>query len=233
MSPHENPSGTESIEAATVILIRDSDAGVEVLMVERNPDIHFGGMWVFPGGRVDEADWQGIDRSAPNAGHDAAKVAAVRETAEEAGLASEAGSFVTHSHWLPPMRKGRRYSTWFFIAAAPVGEVTTDDGEITNHRWVTPTDALTARDEGRIELVPPTWVTLHRLTAAGSVAEALREAADREPPFFVTTLVNGAYAPVAVWEPDAAYHSGDLEAEGPRRRLVMASSGWHWDGAAP
>ena len=78
-------------------------------------------------------------------------------------------------HWLPPARQGRRYSTWFFIARAPHGEVTIDDGEITDHRWTTPTEALRARDAGKIELVPPTWVTLHRLSRATSVVEALEE----------------------------------------------------------
>ena len=44
--------------AATVMLVRDVDAGgIEVLMVRRAAAAAFaGGMYVFPGGRVDEAD---------------------------------------------------------------------------------------------------------------------------------------------------------------------------------
>ena len=44
--------------AATVVLVRDSEQGPEALLVQRSQAVqHMGGMWVFPGGRVDEADY--------------------------------------------------------------------------------------------------------------------------------------------------------------------------------
>ena len=44
--------------AATVVVVRDGDDGLEVLMVLRNRKLKFGGgSWVFPGGRVDETDY--------------------------------------------------------------------------------------------------------------------------------------------------------------------------------
>ena len=49
----------EAIPAATVILLRDTPAGVETLMLRRNSKLAFGGMWVFPGGRVDPTDHEG------------------------------------------------------------------------------------------------------------------------------------------------------------------------------
>jgi len=43
--------------AATVLLLRDSRGQLEVLMMQRAGSVAFlGGMWVFPGGRVDPAD---------------------------------------------------------------------------------------------------------------------------------------------------------------------------------
>src|SRR3954464_10948767 len=43
--------------AASVIVLRDSDAGPEVLLVQRNPAARFmGGAWVFPGGAVHDDD---------------------------------------------------------------------------------------------------------------------------------------------------------------------------------
>ncbi|MDP6944221.1 MAG: lipoyl(octanoyl) transferase LipB, partial [Myxococcota bacterium] len=42
-------------------------------------------------------------------------------------------------------------------------DVTIDDGEITEHEWMRPVDAMKRRDVGDIELAPPTWVTLNRL----------------------------------------------------------------------
>ncbi|WP_084583069.1 NUDIX hydrolase [Sphingomonas azotifigens] len=78
-------SSPEAIPAATVIVMRDVAGGPpELLMVERSRAMAFaGGALVFPGGRIDPGDHLLTDR------HDdaAARVAAIRETIEEAGLA--------------------------------------------------------------------------------------------------------------------------------------------------
>lgn len=69
--------------AATVLLLRDGAAGLEVFMVVRHREIEFaGGALVFPGGRVEEDD-------AALAGPDpldAFRVAGIRETFEECGV---------------------------------------------------------------------------------------------------------------------------------------------------
>ena len=55
-------SGDEpALPAATVVVLRDGADGPETLMLRKNSKIAFGGMWVFPGGKVDEADWEGAD----------------------------------------------------------------------------------------------------------------------------------------------------------------------------
>ncbi|WP_313535956.1 NUDIX domain-containing protein [Sphingomonas sp.] len=78
-------SQVEAIPAATVIVMREVAGGPpELLMVERSRAMAFaGGALVFPGGRIDPGDHLLTD------GHDdaAARVAAIRETIEEAGLA--------------------------------------------------------------------------------------------------------------------------------------------------
>ena len=39
--------------AATVVLVRDGEYGMEALLVQRSNAVrHMGGMWVFPGGKV-------------------------------------------------------------------------------------------------------------------------------------------------------------------------------------
>ncbi|GIR37650.1 MAG: hypothetical protein CM15mP49_30350 [Actinomycetota bacterium] len=71
------------IPASTVIPIRDSVHGIEVLMIKRNTKLSFAeGMWVFPGGKVDEED-----RIKGATDDDSAKTAACRECLEESGLA--------------------------------------------------------------------------------------------------------------------------------------------------
>ena len=75
----------DAIPAATVIIVRDrSGAAPELLMVERAADMAFaGGAWVFPGGRIDDAD----EVLAGNLGQDGgARVAAIREAIEETAI---------------------------------------------------------------------------------------------------------------------------------------------------
>lgn len=79
------PPPTSFIPAATVILFRPGgDGAAEILMLERARGMAFAaGMLVFPGGRIDAGD------RAMAGDHDdhAARIAAIRETIEEAGLA--------------------------------------------------------------------------------------------------------------------------------------------------
>ena len=76
--------------AATVIILRDTEAGPEVLMLKRSGRAgFFPNAWVFPGGRVDEADGATQTRGDAlglHANDRAFGVAAIRETFEEAGI---------------------------------------------------------------------------------------------------------------------------------------------------
>ena len=88
-------SGPDGIAAATIIIFRNppgGDGAPEVLMTVRSRNMTFaGGMAVFPGGRVDPADYALGDMVAAEAGlapdEAAHQIAAVRETLEETGLA--------------------------------------------------------------------------------------------------------------------------------------------------
>jgi 8-oxo-dGTP pyrophosphatase MutT (NUDIX family) len=80
------------IPAATVVIFRHAANGgpPELLMVQRAKEMRFaGGAAVFPGGRIDEADRVLAAALAPETDPDltAARIAAVRETLEETGLA--------------------------------------------------------------------------------------------------------------------------------------------------
>ena len=157
----EDDSGVAApIPAATVVLLRDGDAGIELLMLKKNSKITFGGMWVFPGGKIDAEDYPisgDVDR--------AARVAAARETQEEAGLSVSAEEFVQIAHWTPPPGPQKRFATWFFAAQISGDEdIAIDDGEIKAHAWIRPQDALAKHAEGEIDLVPPTWITLYHLS---------------------------------------------------------------------
>jgi 8-oxo-dGTP pyrophosphatase MutT (NUDIX family) len=161
-------------QAATVIVLRGGGAGLEVLLVKRNPASRFmGGAWVFPGGAVDAADGE----------HDAAhRAAGVREVQEEAGLAlPDADALVRFSRWITPAQVRTRFDTHFFLAAAPEGQQPRPDGgETVDARWYTPAGALDAYRDGEIELVFPTIKHLEALAPFGSADELLAWAQGRD-----------------------------------------------------
>jgi 8-oxo-dGTP pyrophosphatase MutT (NUDIX family) len=217
----------EAIPAATVLLIRDGDDGIEILMLRRDSKLAFaGGMWVFPGGRVDADDYP-ADR--PDDVEAAVRAAAVREAHEESGLAVVPESLVAFSHWTPPPVAIKRFATWFFLAPAPEGAVTIDDGEIRDHFWARPADVLRRRDEGELELAPPTWVSLDVLRRSPNVAGALAVAEAAETEYFVTNIARAEGGGVALWHGDAGYEDGDPDRPGPRHRLWMLRDGWRYE----
>lgn len=79
----------EAIPAATVIVMRRCEQGPpELLMVERARTMAFaGGALVFPGGRIDPGDHALAALRGGDAEEDAGRIAAIRETVEEAGVA--------------------------------------------------------------------------------------------------------------------------------------------------
>ena len=88
----EDAQPTVSIPAATVIVFRRSSGGgaPEILMITRHRAMAFaGGMAVFPGGRLDEADYELAAQIAGQLDPEEAahRIAAIRETLEETGLA--------------------------------------------------------------------------------------------------------------------------------------------------
>ncbi len=219
--------GEAPVPAATVILLRDGAEGLETLMLRRNSKLAFvGGMWVFPGGRVDPEDREGL---APDdeVGH--ARLAAVREAREEAGIEVDEASLVTLSHWTPPPITPKRFLTWFFLAPAPAAEVVIDEGEIHDHQWMRPEDALRRRDAQEIELAPPTWVTLHELAQRATVGDALAAAGAREPERFETHIGISSSGPVALWFGDAGFEDSDADKPGPRHRLRMKDDQWSYE----
>ena len=156
--------------AATAMLLRDGDTGLEVLLVQRNPEQRFmGGAWVFPGGAV-----QDDDADPPTA--------ALRELEEEAGLRLEdVEQLVPFSRWITPVEVKTRFDTLFYVAAAPPdAEPRVDGAECVDARWIRPSEALEAGERGELMLVFPTIKHLEQLAQMRSVEHALEAARSRQ-----------------------------------------------------
>jgi 8-oxo-dGTP pyrophosphatase MutT (NUDIX family) len=178
--------------AASAVCVRPSPGGVEVLVVERSAASRFlPGYIAFPGGAVDTEDevraerWFG-DRA------DAARVAAVRELAEEVGLALTANGFVSRTdltaadeapprpdqitplcHWIAPPEVPVRFDARYFTIEGNGVVPRADGGEIARTWWVDPRALIQEWERGDHKLYWPTWVTVREVAACATVAEAM------------------------------------------------------------
>lgn len=171
-------------QAASLILVRDGERGLELLLVRRNPEQRFmGGFWVFPGGALDS----GEDHRA----------AAVRELAEEAGVTNlEPEALVEYSRWITPELIEIRFDTRFFVGRAPAGARARVDGEeCVDLRWTTPRAALDAYAREELALVFPTLRHLEELSAFRTVEALLADARAREIVAVLPRVALGADEP--------------------------------------
>ena len=53
-----NQEAATPVPAATVLLVREGETSPEVFMIQRAAKTNFGGAWVFPGGKLDQEDYQ-------------------------------------------------------------------------------------------------------------------------------------------------------------------------------
>jgi 8-oxo-dGTP pyrophosphatase MutT (NUDIX family) len=155
--------------AASVIVLRDSPDGPEVLLVQRNPAARFmGGAWVFPGGAVDSGE--------------TVEQTGLRELDEEAAIQlPDAAALTPFSRWITPAEVKIRFDTWFFVVRAPDGaEGAIDGAECVDLRWIRPAAALEAGAKGDLQLVFPTIKHLEQLAKFESVAATVETARRRD-----------------------------------------------------
>jgi 8-oxo-dGTP pyrophosphatase MutT (NUDIX family) len=167
--------------AATIILLRrggkHAERGVEVLLVQRNPAARFmPGVWVFPGGVVEQSERRG-GGAAPSPEDDerAHRACAVRELEEEAGIAlPDDAQLHPWSRWITPEVVPTRFDTRFYVALAPPHSPPRPDGsETVDAGWFAPRRALELHAAGEMELVFPTIKHLESLLPYATSREVL------------------------------------------------------------
>jgi len=172
------------IDAASLILMRErAGNAAEFLIVRREASLAFAaGAYVFPGGRLDPEDHRAGRLQHPHLDpvETAARIAAIRETAEETGIVVEAepADLIPFARWLPVHEEVvRRFDTRFYLARIDRDVEPVADGVESSHAfWATAGDILErcARGDGRV--IFPTRRLLERLARFASFDEARVEA---------------------------------------------------------
>jgi 8-oxo-dGTP pyrophosphatase MutT (NUDIX family) len=197
--------GDEIRLAASLIGVRDGDGGPEILLIERTRDHRFlPGYVAFPGGAVDRSDgplaarWFGDEQ-------EAGRAAAIREVAEEVGLAVTADSVQVAdparpvgrideappprarlpeiARWIAPERVPVRFDARYYATRMDGAPHPTPDGaEVATAWWESPASLLVAWESGERLLYWPTHFTMLALARCGSAEEMLAlELETREP----------------------------------------------------
>ncbi|MGX7681438.1 NUDIX hydrolase [Jatrophihabitans sp. DSM 45814] len=196
-------------EAATVILLRDGENGLETWLLRRVEKMAFAaGMSVFPGGSVDPGD---ADTAAAGSGypgnlssiaaqletdvsHAGALVcAAIRETFEEVGVLLSRPAALASEQARTDVEDGRRT----FLSLLSELQVELDESAIRPWaRWITPVGAPIRFDTYFFVAVVPDGATAASVTGEAShadwipISEALSEFERGERPMLPPTFTN-------------------------------------------
>ena len=212
--------------ASTVVLLRDSDSGMETLMLKRNKALMFaGGLWVFPGGALEPADIEAADGDISKA----ARIAAAREAEEECGLRPDTENMVHLSHWTTPVVEPKRFETWIY--AAPLAEdadVAIDGSEIHDFAWILVKDAVAQHEAGEFGMLPPTYITLLTLLRYPTTAEMTAGESEIPPPYVFPVFTKADGKMAVLFQGDAGYETGEGGMAGPQHRAIMQEKGWEY-----
>lgn len=179
-----------------------------------------------PRGKFDAAD-HSVDGATDEL--DVARLAAVREVAEEVGIALEVADLKTFGHWTTPENQPKRFATWFFVTRVGSDSVVEIDGsEIIDHHWLSVEDALARRATNEITLAPPTFVSLVKLQRFSESTAFFDHLDSHAVERFVPRVIELDNGRCSLYEEDAGYDALDLVATGARHRLFMLESGWEY-----
>jgi len=167
-----------------------------VLLVQRNPAARFmPGVWVFPGGVVEESERSGDPGGDPSPEEEerAHRACAIRELKEEAGIElPEDAELRAWSRWVTPEAVPIRFDTRFYVALAPAHSPPRPDGEETvDAGWFAPRRALDMRAAGELELVFPTIKHLESLLPYATSNQVLEAVGHRVEPVLPKLIGEG------------------------------------------
>lgn len=212
-----------NVPAASVILLRPSESGFEVLLLKRNDTLSFAAnYWVFPGGKIDAADYV-------EAGDEmvAAKQCAIRECMEEAEISVNELKYM--ATWTAPRQAKPRFRTHFYVAVVPSSQTFTVDGsEIVEGVWLTLEQAAEKALQGAFLMMPPTVVSLVELSQYNSES-ALADFLQHRPYFdYEPKMIRSGEGACVLYRGDSGWETEDINKQDQLHRLCQQGRGYHY-----
>jgi 8-oxo-dGTP pyrophosphatase MutT (NUDIX family) len=159
----------------------------------------------------------------------------LRELAEKERVAFALDLLIPYAHWITPEIESKRFSTRFFLARQPTGQLPFHDTiEMTKAQWFSPSEAMERQREGHILLMPPTLKTIEELNAFDAADDLFAAARSRRirtilPETFVTDDGFGIILPHDPGYGIDAYKQSPRPGE--TSRIVMQEGKWRTERA--
>ena len=182
--------------AAAAICVRQGTIGPQVLVVERSASSRFlPGYVAFPGGAVEDQDTANADRWFGDP-RESSRAAAVRELAEEVGLALTGGGLgpadgddpfapvharppsraqlIEMAHWIaPPVVPVRFDARYFTVPSEGAPDPRADGVEVSGAWWIEPRSLYEAWERAERKLYWPTLATVRHLVECETADDIL------------------------------------------------------------
>ena len=225
-------------DAATVILIRQNNNEIQTLLLCRaNSRTVMNNAWVFPGGKVDTADFEQPSSTQDQLPGDARDLlnepelnssaatalfkAACRETFEETGVSLSPSQLQTWSRWITPNEPSmmkKRFDARFFIADLPTGQTAVHDGtEATDSQWATAKQAIQDYVDNKIVLAPPQIMSLLSISSFDTVQECLEHAKRTQAYKIQPQVIKTTDTRTLIYPGDPAHSDSQQRMPGPTR----------------
>lgn len=181
MNSDNEKKPVEAVASASIILLREVKAGFEVLMSRRSEKLRFApGAYVFPGGKLDDEDFELAKKYVEGFNDGAYRMAALRELLEETNVeipAQSASELSYFAHWITPPQSPKRFDTKFYLTATDSNHKLKPDGTETQEAvWVSPHEILRQEQEGSVKMMFPTRLNLMKLAQSATLSQALHNA---------------------------------------------------------
>lgn len=135
-----------------------------------------------------------------------------------------------YAHWITPFIEKKRFNTRFFLARIPAGQIPLHDAvEMTESRWMSPAEALTANRQTEIQLMPPTLRILEDISRFDNTETLLQSAKQHRiyPILLQSYRINGTLYLLLPHDPDyslAGYKQPPHKEES--SRLIFTNDRW-------
>lgn len=135
-----------------------------------------------------------------------------------------------YAHWITPSFEKKRFNTRFFLARMPAGQVPLHDTiEMTESRWMTPSEALAAHRRREIQLMPPTLRTLEDISRFDETGTLFQSAKKRKlfPILPQGYRIDGTFHLLLPHDPDYSLDGYKQPSrQGEPSRLVLIDERW-------